>query len=763
MWFPTYPYLNINDFNLDWLLKAMSELQKAFEAFVSANSIEFADPLLHDMSKSYHKNTIVLDSNGNAFLSKEVVPIGIKLDNSTYWLMIFDYEAFLEKVNKNFTGRYYRNEDRAKTTMSVGDWLTFDDVLYRVISPLDVDTIITPNVNVIHFTLEDFIKEFITNVTNIVNQYKNDIDTSELNYKNEIEALFNAAVSGVTVDSEVIVARVGAGGAIYPTLGDAIRTQIREVSQSINRVLVSLSWELNGINISGNDTANQYSIRTISDKYYFFPSGAKLVVASNVSVTIFRYTLDDSGYTFYDRIVGIADRVYNLSEQYYYRFALASVPTSTLSDTSASSFVRCFDNDANKIYYDAYQKKNGSIISLSAGALPNAIEGVLPTQWWINMDCIIPMHALIKSVKFDSAVAGFRQIQIGIFRVIQRSDGDDKYLELVKKINYAQTLTVGVNEIPVLFETKSQVYVGIRPLTNDTIRFNRDANNSGYGYYSFTNTAWLSPEPLNLSYSLGAVEYNRGAQVHRQFYAYQVDYYFKDVPYNGKKLAIIGDSIQDNTLYRAYYLWYEMLCSEMGFTFVTYCSGGRAYDPSQGGGTGFAQYVNRMHEELYSPDAIVIFGGLNDYNGADIPLGDITSAANYNTEAGCIKGAFNLLQTYFPYTPVLIVSPTPACANEGGVYVNNLEVNNAQNYDMEDFVNLLHDLAYEYHFYFLDVTNESALNPELGGTSNPLYRGDYMHPSTRGHMLIAAQLRPSIISILAAQLHGDDYYSSPWL
>ena len=250
--FDHFPYTNVHELNLDWVLSMMKALEAEWEAFTAGNSLQFANPMLHDISKTYAKNTIVLDSNGNAYVSLQAVPVGVSLSNQDYWLMVFDYEAFIEKVNKNFTARYYRDQYRATAAMAIGDWLTVDDVLCKAISAIAVDDVLEVGVNIVHFTLEDFIKAFMQSANQTIQQYKNDIDASELLYRqqlaqdianttNSLQAQLDAALNGITADSEVINARVGADGITYSTLGEGIRTVTSLLNPTVNALTGTLT------------------------------------------------------------------------------------------------------------------------------------------------------------------------------------------------------------------------------------------------------------------------------------------------------------------------------------------------------------------------------------------------------------------------------------------------------------------------------------------------------------------------------------------
>ena len=258
-WFKNYPNQNDEILNLDFVIKQVENLKAAYEAFLAANSLTFADPILWDITKQYSKNTIVLSPEGDGYLSKKVVGAGVQLNNTDYWLEIFNFAEYVRTANSNLTMHIEQNTTRATAAYAVNDWLLWDDVLYKVTTAISADDLLTVGTNIVHFTVEDFCKAWVTYGNNLINQYKHDIDASELAYKNQLDGIvaqyksdidyseaqyknqldaaianttatmqaqLNTAIAGATVDSEVINARVAIDNQSFDTLKNAIITQI---------------------------------------------------------------------------------------------------------------------------------------------------------------------------------------------------------------------------------------------------------------------------------------------------------------------------------------------------------------------------------------------------------------------------------------------------------------------------------------------------------------------------------------------------------
>ena len=241
-----YPDTNFHELNDSWELAEIQRLTEIVNNFIGLNKLIFADPIQWNITTQYAKNMIVLDENGNAFLSVAPVPAGALLSNTNYWLEVFNFTNYVETANKNLTVNFEANTEKATSDYAVGDWLLLNNVLYKVTQAITTGDDFVVDTNIEHFTVESFIKDFVITVNATILQYKNDIDASELAYRNQLagdiasttqslQAQLNAAISGVTVDSEVINARAGWNGTVYNTLGDAIRTQVEDL-YSVDRL-----------------------------------------------------------------------------------------------------------------------------------------------------------------------------------------------------------------------------------------------------------------------------------------------------------------------------------------------------------------------------------------------------------------------------------------------------------------------------------------------------------------------------------------------
>lgn len=119
-----WPYSDLGRANSDWLINKVKELIREMAEFTGYNNIRFADPIEWSPTTYYKRFTIVLYEDGNSYISKTDVPVGIPPLEERYWQKIGDFNAQLESYYNQF------NALNAHTTPeafgAVGDGVTDD-------------------------------------------------------------------------------------------------------------------------------------------------------------------------------------------------------------------------------------------------------------------------------------------------------------------------------------------------------------------------------------------------------------------------------------------------------------------------------------------------------------------------------------------------------------------------------------------------------------------------------------------------------------
>lgn len=85
-----YPYTDLHELNLDWILKKIKEVGIKVDEFTALNEITFDGAW--DISEAYPAWHIVTFEN-YAYLALKPVPAGVDISNSDYWQVIFSLVA----------------------------------------------------------------------------------------------------------------------------------------------------------------------------------------------------------------------------------------------------------------------------------------------------------------------------------------------------------------------------------------------------------------------------------------------------------------------------------------------------------------------------------------------------------------------------------------------------------------------------------------------------------------------------------------------
>ena len=148
-------------------------------------------------------------------------------------------------------------------------------------------------------------------------------------------------------------------------------------------------------------------------------------------------------------------------------------------------------------------------------------------------------------------------------------------------------------------------------------------------------------------------------------------------------------------------------------------------------------FCMRVDEMDTAADAVVVFGGTNDYGHGSAPLG-VPTDREPDTFYGACHYLMNHLLTLYPGKPVVILTP-----------LHRLNENNPQGdgawrkphsvAPLSTYRAILMEVAQWYALPVLDLYATSGIQPE-----NPVSRErlcpDGLHPSDEGHALIARRI-----------------------
>ena len=125
-----WPYTDFHNLNLDWILETLKKQDAAIADFISLNSITYANPLQWDITRQYPKNQVVLDTNGDGYLSVHPVPVGVEIDNPDYWTKIGNFSELWSTVKLAITAADEGLKTTASADRASGDLVWLNNTLY---------------------------------------------------------------------------------------------------------------------------------------------------------------------------------------------------------------------------------------------------------------------------------------------------------------------------------------------------------------------------------------------------------------------------------------------------------------------------------------------------------------------------------------------------------------------------------------------------------------------------------------------------------
>ena len=132
-------------------------------------------------------------------------------------------------------------------------------------------------------------------------------------------------------------------------------------------------------------------------------------------------------------------------------------------------------------------------------------------------------------------------------------------------------------------------------------------------------------------------------------------------------------------------------------------------------------------------DAIVVFGGTNDYGHGDAPFGTLDSEDKY-TFCGAVNSLIKTLKQNFPQAKLIFMTPIHR-ANEAQPAMPDSK-------KLEDYVNAILTICKNHKVAVIDLFKINPLDP-----ADKEVVPDGLHPNDRGHAIMAQVIAEELLKL----------------
>lgn len=147
-------------YNLGWLIDKILSFETDLATAIDLKTIKYADPIQWDITTQYTANTVVIDpKTGTAYMSKVPVPAGVALDNTNYWVVIFNFLAIYGKIMDGIATNEGENDYASKDYL-VNDLVWYSGILYRVTRVITKGSKFIPGTNLVKTTIESCLESY---------------------------------------------------------------------------------------------------------------------------------------------------------------------------------------------------------------------------------------------------------------------------------------------------------------------------------------------------------------------------------------------------------------------------------------------------------------------------------------------------------------------------------------------------------------------------------------------------------------------------
>ena len=212
--------------------------------------------------------------------------------------------------------------------------------------------------------------------------------------------------------------------------------------------------------------------------------------------------------------------------------------------------------------------------------------------------------------------------------------------------------------------------------------------------------------------------------------------------FSGKKIAFLGDSITEGVGvgYGDCPQRYDNLtAAALGATALNYGISGSRLAHQTKASVGEARmdldFSGRLFLMDKTADAVVVFGGTNDYGHGDAPFGEMGDAT-HATYMGALRYMMENLRREYPEKPIVFLAPARRNGDEG-VYFR--QADNPHARPLVAYVDAMIATAAEYGIPVIDLYRDMGVDPNKE-EDREAYAPDGLHFNAAGHARIAELL-----------------------
>lgn len=207
----------------------------------------------------------------------------------------------------------------------------------------------------------------------------------------------------------------------------------------------------------------------------------------------------------------------------------------------------------------------------------------------------------------------------------------------------------------------------------------------------------------------------------------------------GSKINFLGDSITEGVgTSSGEHRFVDLIAKRYGAVCRNYGISGtriaRQYHPSEV--ESFDRYYpSRVAEMDPDADAVVVFGGTNDFGHGDAPIGTMDDRTD-GTFYGGLHVLFTSLIEKYPAAKIVVLTPMHRC-NEDNPRGDGNKPQDVGT--LKDYVMIIRQVAEYYSLPVLDLFASSGIQPKVE-IMKERYMPDGLHPNDAGNEVLAEKI-----------------------